>query len=1045
MRGAAFSRGRVACEGEGPKGWNEVENQTAEVESGIPFHLVAELTNQVLYMRDVKAGRAVYVNAAYETIWRRSRQSLLDDPNSFLEAVHPDDRAGILAAMERQHQGHKTQEEYRVLQPDGGERWILDRCYPLLDSSGRADRVVGIAEDITERKQTEAALREQTQMLEHVLRAGQVIGAELDLNRLVQAVTDAARELCGAQFGAFFYNVTDPQGERYTLYTLSGAPREAFAAYPMPRATQLFGPTFRAEGTIRLDDVHADERYGHMAPHFGMPKGHLPVTSYLAVPVVSRSGETLGGLFFGHDAPGVFTPSRARMVEHLAAQAAVAIDNARLFEMVQHERALARASQQDYQFLAEAIPQIVWVSGSDGVVSYFNQRWNDYTGQNIRESHEWNWQSAMHPDDVEPTLERWAQALRHGEAFTAECRLRRASDGSYRWHLARAVPLRDEEGQVVKWFGTSTDIDEQKRSHEGLRFLSDAGAILSASLDPEQTVRTLVELAVPDLADWCVVDVVESGTLKRMAVAHQEPEKVRLGFELFERYPPCPEDPASTYAVMRSGQPHLIETIPPEMLEAAARDDEMLQLLRGLGLISSMVVPLHAHGHTLGVMTLVSSHSGRHFGPADLMLAEELARRAGEAVHNARLYREVQDALQKAKEAMRARDEFLAIVSHELKTPLTPILGWVSMLQSARVHDSGTIEHALGVIERNVRSQSQLINDLLDVSRIVTGKLRLDARAIDLGPVIEAALETVRPAALAKGIELRASLATVSTHIQGDPDRLQQIVWNLVSNAIKFTPKGGVVLVGLERIDSSLEISVRDTGQGIEERFLPYIFDRFQQADSSTTRVHGGLGLGLSIVRHLVEMHGGTVVVESPGKGQGSTFRVRLPLLAVKHTSSTAPTPSKEGAEAEDSLGSFSAQAPRALLEKLRVLVVEDEADAREMIAASLQSYGAQVRLAVSAREGFEALREWRPDIVVSDIGMPTEDGYSLLARVRALPPEDGGRTPAIALTAYARMEDRLKALSAGFQNHVAKPVDPAELALTIASALGLVSEPHSK
>ncbi len=403
-----------------------------------------------------------------------------------------------------------------------------------------------------------------------------------------------------------------------------------------------------------------------------------------------------------------------------------------------------------------------------------------------------------------------------------------------------------------------------------------------------------------------------------------------------------------------------------------------------------------------------------------------------------------QEARAVAESANRAKDEFLAIVSHELRTPLTPIIGWTSLLQSNPQQFSSpeSLQQAVGVIERNARSQAQLISDLLDVSRIVTGKLSLDVRSIELHPVIEAALETVQPAADAKGIKLRTFLDHNAGIIKGDSDRLQQVAWNLLSNSIKFTPKGGRVEVILERVDSSVELTVRDNGEGIDPEFLPHIFDRFLQADTSNTRQHGGLGLGLSIVRHLVDLHGGEVTAESAGLGRGVSFRVRLPLLAMVHETTPMGQPITDDETTPINADvSFIHEAnhgtPRNLLDGLRVLVVEDEADARDLIVTVLQGYGAQAEAASSVEEGFQKLKQWRPDILVSDIGMPHEDGYSLMRRVRALSLWEGGKTPAIALTAYARMEDRFKALSCGFQNHVVKPVEPAELAITIASILG--------
>ena len=542
----------------------------------------------------------------------------------------------------------------------------------------------------------------------------------------MQSFTDEATRLAGAQFGAFFYNLVDEQGESYTLYTISGVARSAFERFPLPRNTDLFGPTFRGERIIRLDDVRKDPRYGKNAPHFGMPRGHLPVTSYLAVPVVSRTGEVIGGLFLGHERAGVFPERLEPIMAGVAAQLAIAIDNARLLEKEQRARAAAEA-------------------------------------------------------------------------------------------------------------------------------------------------------------------------------------------------------------------------------------------------------------------------------------------------------------------ASRAKDEFLAVLSHELRTPLNAVYGWARMLRAGEV-EGAAARRALDVIMRNANAQVQLIDDMLDVSRIVTGKMRLDVRAVDLRAVVEGALDAVRPAADAKGLRLQAVLDPQAFGISGDPDRLQQVVWNLLINAVKFTPRGGRVQVQLQRVNSHVEIIVSDTGQGIAADVLPRVFERFQQADSTSTRSHAGLGLGLALVRHLVELHGGTVQAASDGEGRGAVFTVKLPVAIAR--------PGEEEGHPTRARGHAPAVAPPAAalgpsLRGLRVLVVDDDRDGLDLVVTILISSGAEVKAASSAAEGFEALQAWRPDVLISDIEMPGEDGYAFIRRVRAAESAMGIRTPAVALTAYGRVEDRLRTLAAGYSMHIPKPVDPAELTTVVASLAG--------
>ena len=374
----------------------------------------------------------------------------------------------------------------------------------------------------------------------------------------------------------------------------------------------------------------------------------------------------------------------------------------------------------------------------------------------------------------------------------------------------------------------------------------------------------------------------------------------------------------------------------------------------------------------------------------------------------------------------RVKDEFLATLSHELRTPLNAIVGWAHLLVAGSL-DVERAKTAAGTILRNANAQTRLVDDLLDVSRIINGKLHLQLALVDLATVLTDAVEQIRPAADAKSIDIYTSLPAGALLV-GDAERLRQVAWNLLSNSVKFTRKGGRVEVRLEPRDSQLHITVSDTGVGVEPNFLPHLFDRFSQADSSTTRPHGGLGLGLAVVRHLVELHGGMVRAVSPGRDQGATFTVTLPVRAVAEGEAPRAGPAVERRGAE-----IAATPVPLVLRGLRVLVVDDEADARGLVEAVLTQYGADVKAAGSAHEAFQELREWRPDVLVADIGMPVEDGYSLLRRIRRLSTAEGGATPAAALTAYAQVGDRERALAAGFQEHVPKPVPPEQLAHVVA------------
>jgi signal transduction histidine kinase/CheY-like chemotaxis protein len=429
-------------------------------------------------------------------------------------------------------------------------------------------------------------------------------------------------------------------------------------------------------------------------------------------------------------------------------------------------------------------------------------------------------------------------------------------------------------------------------------------------------------------------------------------------------------------------------------------------------------------GRVIGTLTVIEDVTERVAREAELQ-AQIDARTQALASEKA--------ARKEAEKANRLKDEFLATVSHELRTPLTAILGWSNMLLAGHL-DGEAHDRALEIIHRNAQSQNQLISDLLDVSRIISGKLRLDLRTVELPTIIEAAVEATRPAAEAKGIRLTTALDPRSGPINGDADRLQQVVWNLLTNAIKFTDAGGEIKVKLGSVDTRVEITVQDSGLGINPEFLPHIFDRFRQADPGTNRVHGGMGLGLSIVRQLVELHGGTVKAESEGEGKGATFTVSLPFVNFRRGSERAERlPLDADGYPEITCPPF--------LQGLRVLAVDDEADTREMIRAVLEHCKMEVITAGSASEALEVIAQSHPDVLISDLGMPGEDGYALIAKVRSLPAERGGQIPAAALTAYVRAEDRVKVLRSGFQLHVSKPLEPNELVAVVANLAGRLNQ----
>jgi PAS domain S-box-containing protein len=477
------------------------------------------------------------------------------------------------------------------------------------------------------------------------------------------------------------------------------------------------------------------------------------------------------------------------------------------------------------------------------------------------------------------------------------------------------------------------------------------------------------------------------------------------------------------------GQPILM-LIPPE--RAGEEPLIIARQKRGEGVDHIETVRLHKSGERIHVSITLSpikdSH-GRVVGVSKI--ARDITQRKHTEFEREELLARERQSRHEAESANRVKDEFLATLSHELRTPLTAIMGWTSILQSTELNSEESAR-GLSTIERNARVQAQLVEDILDVSRVITGKMRLDIQTIDLSLIIEEALNSVLPAARAKNIQLDRVIDETASRASGDPARVRQIIWNLLANAIKFTPNGGRVEVQLRQAGEQVEIIISDNGQGISPEVLPFIFDRFRQADSTSTRRHGGLGLGLAIVRHLAELHGGSAEAISEGEGRGAVFSVKLPYHQVSE-----PGPVILEKRAKPSIAQTTASESMPSLEGLRILVVDDQEDTRSFLSVLLEKAGAHATTVPSAFHGFRLIQELKPDILISDIGMPDEDGFSFIKRVRTLTPHLGGRTPAIALTAFARSEDRVNVLRAGFQTHLRKPVDSIELVTVIAKLTG--------
>ncbi|PSR18510.1 PAS domain S-box protein [filamentous cyanobacterium CCP3] len=738
--------------------------------------------------------RCIYFNQSWLAFTGRTLEQEMGD--GWAEGIHPDDSQHCLSIYTNAFNARTPfQMEYRLRHVSGEYRWIFDLGEPRFAPDGTFLGYIGSCFDVHDRKQAEAALRQRETELRLVTNAVPALIAFVDAEQRYrfnnQGYEDWFGQSAAELYGKPIWEVVGDDGyERIRPYV----------------EQVLAGQQVTFERSVEFQN------------------GRLHYLTATYVPRVNNRGEVEGFVALITD----------------------------LSDRKQAEIALSQ-SEERYRYLVESIPQLVWTANPEGVIVDANQRWLTFTGLSLEQVRTEGWQMAVHPEDVPGLAQNWAIAQQQGTNYQAEGRMRRA-DGVYRWHLHQAIPMKDSQGQVIKWFGSATDIEDQKQ------------------------------------------------------LEHQR---------------------------------------------------------------------------------------------SQLLQQEKAARAAAEA-------------------ASRTKDEFLAVVSHELRSPLNPILGWATLLQSGNLSEAKT-KQALAVIERNAKLQTELIDDLLDVSRMLRGKLEINATTVNLAATIRAAIETVRLAAEAKSIQVDVHLDDQIGLVSGDATRLQQVVWNLLSNAVKFTPAGGQIRVRLARDDANqAEITVSDTGKGISPDFLPLIFDYFRQADSATTRQFGGLGLGLAIVRHLVELHGGTIRADSAGEGLGATFTVTLPTLTHQ------PAADRHARLNEPALD----------LHGSHILVVDDDADTRNFIVFLLEQVGATVSSAASARAALNALQQAQPQVLISDIGMPEVDGYMLMQQIRALPTERGGRIPAIALTAYAREADQEQALAAGFQRHIPKPVQPAALIQALVGVL---------
>ena len=679
------------------------------------------------------------------------------------------------------------------------------------------------------------------------------------------------------------------------------------------------------------------------------------------------------------------------------------------------------------QQLVEGLPVQIWSAAPDGQLDFVTEHTARTFGLSTAQLLIDGWKNVVHPDDLPLAIERWTHALTTGEPYEVEVKLKLA-DGRYAWHLARANAQRGPDRAIVRWLGTNTNIqrqhDQQDRLTEQNALLgleADVGAALTRSSTLQVSLVACMDAIVRRIGAafariWSVDDQGELLELRASAGIYTHTDgahsRIRVG-----------EMKIGTIAASR--KPHATNSVVGDahVKDQAWALSERMQAFAGYPLLV---------GDT--VVGVVATFSRQPFSDAVLASLESIAHPLALAIERgrsekerARLLQQEQEARQTAEHATRSMDAFLANVSHELRTPLNVMLGWTRLLLAGHVPEDGR-QKALATVERNATMQARLIEDLLDVSRIIAGNMKIEIAPLDLVQVIELALDVVRPAAEAKGVELRTQFAAARLPYMGDAGRLQQVVWNLLANAVKFTGGHGAVTVALTRVDAVVKLVVSDSGQGIEPELLGHIFERFRQANTESRRTHGGLGLGLAIVKHLVELHGGHVRAESLGLGHGATFVVDLPSTALVLPSDVDLT--------ELASDPPRSAPPVAEIAGVRILIVEDEPDGRELLMELLERAGGTVRPVASADEAIKALDEANFDIVVSDIGMAGRDGYALAREVRERSPAHGGDVRMIALTAYARPEERVRTLRAGFDMHVPKPVDGGEL---IAAIVALV------
>ncbi len=906
---------------------------------------------------------------------------------AYLAAVHEADRSRVQAALERaMATGTNYQAAFRS-QTANGERWIVGRGKYERDASGQVVRLTGVALDVTERRRAEEA---QQATLREYERQSRVFDTVL------------------SNTSDFVYLIDREGRFQYANVRL----QELFNRTP----DQLLGKNFleldyepwHAEMHMReVAEVFATKQTVRGEVSYRGPTGIEATFAYVFRPVIGTEGEVeiISGTSYD------ITESRRNRLALEASEGRF-----RFLSEIGELTRLLHDPEQIMSTVARTLGSHLGVSRCayadvEGDAEHFTIR-RDYTDGGA---------SLVGQYELSRFGPRTAEALRRGETLVLHDVPRELPEGDAEAFRACGVqatvwsPL-VKEGRLVAMMAVHQHGPRQW-SDEVIGLIK---AVAERSWASIERARNALALARRERQLSFIIEAAQLGTFDWELPASTG--KVQWNDRMKSFFWLAPDSPLAGLAAIETlihpDDRERVQVALVQAIQGNSRYDLEYRIVGPQGQIRWV----HASGRSYEDG---SGEAKRFSGVVADVTVSRLAAEGRE-----QLLASERAARAEAERTSRMKDEFLATLSHELRTPLNAILGWAQVLRS-EPPGPADLEQGLSTIERNARAQTQIIEDLLDMSRIISGKVRLDVMRIDLGSVLEQSIETVRPAAAAKGIRVLPMLDRGVGPVSGDPNRLQQVFWNLLSNAIKFTPRNGRVQVLLERINSHLEISFIDSGEGIQPEFLPHVFDRFRQQDASTTRQHGGLGLGLAIVRQLVELHGGTVTAHSAGAGRGATFRVLLPLVVIH------PDQEPERRHPQADFAALSVPDASIRLDGVTVVVVDDEPDARGLVKRLLEDRHAHVLTAGGAAEALELVQRIKPDVLVSDIGMPGEDGYSLIRRVRTLNPQAGGLTPAVALTAYARAEDRMKAILAGFQMHVSKPVEAAELLTMVASLAG--------